>query len=54
VTPARLPLRNPDVQSVSPGWTPLPIIDGLYISTTGQSMTDTPLWVRVAGHLEEN
>lgn len=52
--PARLPLRTPYVSSTSPGFKALPITDGLYIATNGQSLTDEPLWVRVAGHLEEN
>jgi hypothetical protein len=51
--PARLALRTPYVSSVSPGYRPLPVVDGLYIATNGQSMTDEPVWLRVAGHLEE-
>lgn len=53
VTPARL-LVGRDTPNASPGWAPLPIKDGLYISFATPSMTDEPLWVRVAGHLEEN
>lgn len=54
VTPGRLPLRNPAVPGAAPGWAPLQIKDGFYISVGGVSMTDQPDWVRVAGHLEEN
>lgn len=53
VTPGRLPLRHPDQPGASPGWSPLPITDGFYVSWATPSMTDEPLWVRTAGHLEE-
>lgn len=52
--PALQPLRTPYVSSTSTGFKPLAITDGLYISWATPSMTGEPLWVRVAGHLEEN